>query len=65
MDKTIEDALSSYWVNFAKTGNPNGGNLPIWNTYNKQSGNIMVIGDTTLSSKEGFLKTELDFLGKL
>lgn len=64
-DKTIEDALSSYWVNFAKTGNPNGDNLPIWKTYDKQSGNIMVIDDTKLSSKEGFLKDELDFLSEI
>ena len=65
LDKTIEDALSSYWVNFAKTGNPNGDNLPNWNPYDKQSGNIMVIEDTTLSSKIGFLKSELDFLAEL
>ncbi len=65
MDKMIEDALSSYWVNFAKTGNPNGDNLPIWNTYDKQSGNIMVIEDRRLSSKEGYLKSELDFFSKL
>lgn len=65
LDKTIEDALSSYWVNFAKTGNPNGDNLPNWNTYDKQSGNIMAIEDTTLSSKVGFLKSELDFLAEL
>ena len=63
-DKSIEYALSSYWVNFAKTGDPNGGNLPIWKTYNKQSGNIMVIEDNVLGSKEGFLKSELDFLSE-
>jgi para-nitrobenzyl esterase len=22
--------MSSYWVNFIKTGNPNGENLPVW-----------------------------------
>jgi para-nitrobenzyl esterase len=62
IDKTIEAALSSYWVNFAKTGNPNGDDLPIWKTYDKQFGNIMVIEDTTLITKEGFLKSEVDFL---
>jgi para-nitrobenzyl esterase len=64
-DKTIEDVLSSYWVNFAKTGNPNADNLPIWNTYDKQSGSIMVIDDKTLSSKEGFMKNEINFLSEL
>jgi hypothetical protein len=25
--------MSSYWVNFAKTGNPNGAGLPDWKPY--------------------------------
>ena len=29
-DKAMADMISSYWVNFAKTGDPNGGNLPAW-----------------------------------
>jgi para-nitrobenzyl esterase len=61
IDKEIENAMSSYWVNFAKTGNPNGQNLPEWKSYNRQSGEIMVVGDK-LESKPAFLKKELDFL---
>jgi para-nitrobenzyl esterase len=30
VDRALADAMSSYWVNFAKNGNPNGANLPIW-----------------------------------
>lgn len=29
-DWVISDTLSSYWVNFIKTGNPNGKGLPAW-----------------------------------
>ena len=29
-DRAMADMISSYWVNFAKTGDPNGGNLPAW-----------------------------------
>ena len=29
-DKSTADAANSYWVNFAKTDNPNGGSLPQW-----------------------------------
>jgi para-nitrobenzyl esterase len=61
LDKEIENKMSSYWVNFAKTGNPNGQNLPEWKSYNKQSGEIMVISDK-LESKTAFLKKEFDFL---
>jgi para-nitrobenzyl esterase len=32
-DKAIADTANSYWVNFAKTGNPNGGSLPEWPAY--------------------------------
>jgi para-nitrobenzyl esterase len=63
LDKEIETVFSSYWVNFAKTGNPNGGNLPEWKSYNKQSGEVMVVGDK-MESKSGFLTKEFDFLEK-
>jgi para-nitrobenzyl esterase len=29
-DHTLSDAMSSYWVNFARFGNPNGAGLPAW-----------------------------------
>jgi para-nitrobenzyl esterase len=61
LDKNLENIISSYWVNFAKTGDPNGGNLPEWKTYDKQSGYIMVLGDKA-ELKPAFLKKEFDFL---
>ena len=50
-----------YWVNFAKTGNPNGNNLPAWQSYNKHSGNIMLLDDK-VEIKAAYLKKEFDFL---
>lgn len=32
-DYTLEAAMSSYWANFAKTGDPNGKGLPTWRPY--------------------------------
>ena len=61
LDRDLENTISSYWVNFAKTGNPNGANLPEWKTYDKQSGNIISLSDK-VELKAAFLKKEFDFL---
>lgn len=60
-DWELEDKMASYWVNFAKTGNPNGKGLPEWKAYSKEKGHIMEFGDTTIL-KEAPFKKELDFL---
>ena len=61
LDKDLENTMTSYWVNFAKIGNPNGKGLPEWKTYDKQAGNIMVFGDKIYNEK-GLFKKEFDFL---
>ena len=41
--------MSSYWVNFAATGNPNGKGLPEWPAYSgKKSAKNIVLGDTVM-----------------
>ena len=30
VDRALADAMSSYWVNFAASGDPNGAGLPVW-----------------------------------
>jgi para-nitrobenzyl esterase len=41
--QALADKVSTYWANFAKTGNPNGKGLPEWRPYTLQSRSTMVI----------------------
>lgn len=51
LDRQVSDMLSSYWVNFATNGDPNGNGLAKWPRFNdktfddKKSDRPMVLGD--------------------
>jgi para-nitrobenzyl esterase len=45
-DGRIADLMSSYWVNYAAKGNPNGSGLPIWPAFREQDKSVMLLGDT-------------------
>jgi para-nitrobenzyl esterase len=44
-DRRISKLMSNYWVQFAKTGNPNHEGLPEWPAYTGDNGPILEIGD--------------------
>ena len=44
-DHKVADEMSSYWVNFARTGDPNGKGLSKWRVYNGKSQSVMVFGN--------------------
>ena len=60
IDQHIADVMSSYWVNFAKTGNPNGTSLPNWPAYTPATERVMII-DKTIDSAPLPTKLQLTF----
>lgn len=41
-DVKLSSLISAYWVNFAKTGDPNGSGLPAWPAFTEQDQKVMV-----------------------
>jgi para-nitrobenzyl esterase len=62
-DRKLSEAMSSYWVNFASTGNPNGKGLPKWPAYNATSDPAMVFGDR-VGVEHDVNKAGLDFFDR-
>ena len=44
VDHTVADQMSSYWANFAKTGDPNGDGLAVWHAYSPDAITTQRIG---------------------
>ena len=42
----LADTMSTAWVNFARTGNPNGRGVPKWKPYTRADREVMVFGPT-------------------
>ena len=41
------DIMSSAWINFAKTGNPNGDGIPDWEPYTRSNSAVMIFDNET------------------
>jgi para-nitrobenzyl esterase len=60
-DAKLAETMSSYWVNFATTGDPNGKGLPQWAPYDPKDEPYLDFGDT-VQLRNHLLKDQLDFL---
>jgi para-nitrobenzyl esterase len=61
VDRRLAETMSNYWVNFAKTGDPNGKGLPKWAPYKTSDEAYMDFGDAA-QLRNHLLKEQLDFL---
>jgi para-nitrobenzyl esterase len=44
-DRALSDLMSRYWVNFAKTGDPNGPGLPVWPAFSASDQQAMFLDE--------------------
>ena len=44
-DRTLARDMSSYWSNFARSGDPNGRDLPAWPAFTNAAGRVLYLGD--------------------
>jgi len=51
-DRRVSEQISSYWTNFAKTGNPNGDGLPNWPQYAPSEFQVMRLGTKTQAAPD-------------
>lgn len=64
-DKEVARIMNAYWVNFAKTGNPNGKGLPEWPVYSPKTNWILdVQSDGKPVGKPDPRKARLDVIEK-
>jgi para-nitrobenzyl esterase len=45
-DHRLSEMIVSYWTNFAKNGDPNGGDLPRWRRFDSDSSTLRLGRDT-------------------
>lgn len=59
--QTFAKAMRRYWFNFARTGNPNGGALPAWPSFDTQSDRWLVLKNPP-RAESGVIKERLDLI---
>lgn len=44
-DYKLSETMQTYWLNFIRTGDPNGAGLPVWESFNKAPAKVMELGE--------------------
>ncbi len=51
VDRKLEEITTGYWINFVKTGNPNGGGLPVWPAFSEKNPETMFLSEAPAAKK--------------
>lgn len=60
LDTQVSEVMQQYWTNFAKTGDPNGGQLPVWLPFENSSRAYMQFTDAGPVAKVGLRRPFCD-----
>lgn len=60
-DRALAESVMAYWVNFARTGDPNGAGLPAWPAYAGATDLHLELGDAVTTGRNLY-KPECDFI---
>ncbi len=63
-DQALSEAMTRYWVQFAKTGDPNVEGLPAWPAYDPETDRHLELGDE-IKAGAGYRKAALDALDEI
>ena len=63
-DHQLSETMSSYWVNFAASGNPNAAGLPAWQSFSPAAKQVMIFGDEVKQDQVPYRK-QLEFLERM
>jgi para-nitrobenzyl esterase len=42
-DRRLADTMARYWVNFARSGDPNGADLAAWPVFQSEGGQVLIL----------------------
>jgi len=60
-DRKMSENIHSYWINFAKNGNPNADEQIFWPAYNTKDAQILEFAISGIGPKKEFKSKKLDF----
>jgi para-nitrobenzyl esterase len=59
-DQALSDLMQQYWVNFVRSGDPNGPGLPAWPEFRSPSGGFMHLLPEGPAVEEGLRRAQCD-----